>query len=164
MQIRTVRPEDSDLLIKMLKQLDTETSFMMYEPGERTATPDDMKHRIEQWEKSGSLFLLLENEGNIAGFLSASREEPRRVRHCAYLVIGILKDYRGRGYGTVLFQKMEQWARESGITRLELTVMTQNEQARHLYEKMGFIIEGKKERSMIVDGTAVDEYYMSKLL
>lgn len=164
MQIRTVRPEDSDLLIKMLKQLDTETSFMMYEPGERTATADDMKHRIEQWEKSDSLFLVLENEGDLAGFLSASRGEPSRIRHCAYLVIGILKDYRGRGFGAMLFEKMEQWAKERGITRLELTVMIQNEQARHLYEKMGFYIEGKKERSMIVDGTAVDEYCMAKLL
>ena len=164
MKIRTVRPEDSDLLINMLKQLDTETSFMMYEPGERTATADDMKLRIEQWEKSDSLFLLLENEGDLAGFLSASRGEPKRVRHCAYLVIGILKDYRGKGYGAMLFQEMELWARKSGITRLELTVMTENERARHLYEKMGFIIEGKKERSMIVDGTAVDEYYMAKLL
>ena len=164
MKIRTVRPEDSDLLIKMLKQLDTETSFMMYEPGERTATADDMKHRIEQWEKSDSLFLVLENEGDLAGFLSASRGEPSRIRHCAYLVIGILKDYRGRGFGAILFEKMEQWAKENGITRLELTVMTQNEQARHLYEKMGFYIEGKKERSMIVDGTAVDEYCMAKLL
>jgi RimJ/RimL family protein N-acetyltransferase len=164
MKIRTVRPEDSDLLIKMMKQLDTETSFMMYEPGERTSTADDMKHRIEHWETSGSLFLLLEDEGDLAGFLSASRGEPKRVRHCAYLVIGILKDYRGRGYGAKLFQKMEQWARESGITRLELTVMTENEQACHLYEKIGFIIEGKKGRSMIVDGMAVDEYYMAKLL
>lgn len=164
MKIRTVKPEDADLLIKMLKQLDTETSFMMYEPGERTATADDMKNRIEQWERSGSLFLLLENEGGLAGFLSASRGEPRRIRHSAYLIIGILKDYRGHGYGAMLFQKMEQWARENGITRLELTVMAENEQARHLYEKMGFIIEGKKERSMIVDGIAADEYYMAKLL
>ncbi|MDW2797229.1 GNAT family N-acetyltransferase [Clostridium boliviensis] len=164
MKIRTVRPEDSDLLIKMLKQLDTETSFMMYEPGERTSTADDMKHRIEHWESSGSLFLLLENEGDLAGFLSASRGEPKRIRHSAYLVIGILKDYRGRGYGTMLFEEMEKWAKESGITRLELTVVSENEQARHLYEKMGFVIEGKKERSMIVDGTAVDEFYMAKLL
>lgn len=164
MQIRTVTPEDSDCLIKMLKQLDTETSFMMYEPGERTSTADDMKGRIEHWEKSGSLFLLLENEGELVGFISALRGEPRRIRHSAYLVIGILNDYRGNGYGAMLFQKMEQWARENGITRLELTVMTENEPARHLYEKMGFIIEGKKERSMIVDGRAVDEYYMGKLL
>lgn len=164
MQIRTLRPEDSELLIKMLKQLDTETSFMLYEPGERTATADEMKHRIEQWERSGSLFLLLEDEGKLAGFISALRGEPRRIRHSAYLVIGILKDYRGNGYGSMLFQKMEQWAKENGITRLELTVMTENEQARHLYEKIGFIMEGKKERSMIVDGRAVDEYYMGKLL
>ncbi len=64
MQIRAVAPEDSELLVKMLKQLDTETSFMMYEPGERIATADDMKHRIEHWERSGSLFYCWKTKGN----------------------------------------------------------------------------------------------------
>lgn len=59
---------------------------------------------------------------------------------------------------------MEKWALENTITRLELTVMTHNERAVRLYKKMGFKIEGLKEKSLIVDGKYVDEYYMGKIL
>lgn len=41
--------------------------------------------------------------------------------------------------------------------------MCPNEMAKHLYEKNGFIVEGVKKKSMIVDGTYVDEYYMAKI-
>ena len=39
-----------------------------------------------------------------------------------------------------------------------------NERALDLYKKMGFKIEGLKEKSMIVDGKYVDEYYMGKII
>ncbi|MGN0972690.1 MAG: GNAT family N-acetyltransferase, partial [Aristaeellaceae bacterium] len=58
----------------------------------------------------------------------------------------------------------EGWARANHITRPELTVERPNEAARHLYEKMGFAIEGVRKRSMLVDGRPVDEYYMARLL
>lgn len=164
MKIRSAQPGDSEQLLKLLKQLDTETRFMLYEPGERTSTSKDMEDIIRQSTLSNSLFLLLETEGKLAGFLSASRGKTKRIQHSAYLVIGILKDYRGQGYGKELFFAMEEWAKESQITRLELTVMTHNQQALHLYERMGFQIEGRKERSLIVDGNSVDEYCMAKLL
>jgi RimJ/RimL family protein N-acetyltransferase len=42
--------------------------------------------------------------------------------------------------------------------------MIHNEVALKLYKKMGFKIEGLKERSMIVNGEYIDEYYMAKLI
>jgi RimJ/RimL family protein N-acetyltransferase len=49
------------------------------------------------------------------------------------------------------------------VTRLELTVMCKNYAAKHLYEKRGFVVEGVKVQSMLVDDEYMDEYYMSKL-
>lgn len=164
MIIRPVKPQDSQGFLDMLKQLDRETSFMMFEPGERTTTVKDMEETLRNMSKSGSLTLILEDEGRIAGFLSASRGSAVRIRHRAYLVIGILKAYRGNGFGEALFKKTENWALEQGITRLELTVMTHNKAALHLYENMGFKIEGTKEKSLKVNGTYADEYYMGKIL
>ena len=99
MIIRPVRTEDSRNFLDMLKQLDKETSFMMLEPGERTTTLEDMEANIRSAVTSGSLTLILEDEDHIAGFLSASRGSAARIRHRAYIVMGILKDYRGRGLG-----------------------------------------------------------------
>ncbi len=59
---------------------------------------------------------------------------------------------------------MDIWAKNQGVTRLELTVMTHNEKAVKFYKKMGFQIEGKKVNSLKVDGVYVDEYYMGKYL
>ena len=64
------------------------------------------------------------------------------LSHTAYIVICILKDYSGKGVGTAFFKNLDNWAKESDIIRLELTVERHNKTARHLYEKSGFEIEG----------------------
>lgn len=48
--------------------------------------------------------------------------------------------------------------------RLELTVVTENRAAVALYKKDGFLIEGVKKHSLMIDGKAFDEYYMVKIL
>ncbi len=42
--------------------------------------------------------------------------------------------------------------------------MIYNDGAIHLYKKNGFVIEGVKRKSMILDGSYVDEYYMARIL
>jgi RimJ/RimL family protein N-acetyltransferase len=110
------------------------------------------------------LLLLAEDDGKIIGYLSAQRGTLRRIKHTAYIVIGIRKQHQHKGIGTRLFKKLVDWAEANGIKRLELTVMYLNTSARHLYENVGFVVEGIKKRSMLVDGEYVDEYYMAKLL
>lgn len=56
---------------------------------------------------------------------------------------------------------MHAWAEEKQITRLELTVICENEAAKHLYTKSGFEIEGIKRKAVCVDGTYLEEYYMA---
>lgn len=164
MIIRKVEPKDSEKFLNMLKQLDNETNNMMFEPGERKTTIAEMESNIRNTVNSNSLTLVAEENGAIIGFLSAERGFANRIKHSAYIVIGILKDYRGKKVGGKLFEEMEKWALESNITRLELTVMTHNEGAIHLYQKMGFKIEGTKEKLLIVNGEYIDEYYMGKIL
>lgn len=164
MIIREAEMKDAEQFLKMLKQLDTETKFMLYDPGERKTTIDDIKKKIENSRETNSLILAAEQNGTIAGYLTADREPYNRVLHCAYIVVGILKDYRGMGIGTQLFEKLEAWARSNGITRLELTAMTHNKTAVGLYQKMGFEIEGVRKNAMTVDGEYVDEYYMGRVL
>ena len=71
---------------------------------------------------------------------------------------------RAEKTGTAFFRRLEDWAAENGVTRLELTVECENTQAVSLYEKMGFRIEGTRPKSMKVSGRFVDEYYMGRIL
>ncbi len=81
-----------------------------------------------------------------------------------YIACGVLKEYRGQGIGTKLFNEVEKWALENDIIRLDLTVVTENEAAIALYEKLGFEKEGIKRASFYLEGRVLDQYYMGKLL
>lgn len=158
--IRQVREEDAAQLLVLRRQLDAETAFMMLEPGERTQTEEQVLAQI----RAGGFTLVAADRDRLVGVLAAGRGQFRRVRHSAYIVIGILQAYAGQGIGTRMFAETERWARENDIHRLELTVMTHNAAGVALYKKMGFEVEGTKRDSLLVDGQYVDEYYMAKLL
>ncbi|MBK3497440.1 GNAT family N-acetyltransferase [Viridibacillus sp. YIM B01967] len=49
-------------------------------------------------------------------------------------------EFRGQGIGTILLKFSEQVAREKGYKKLSLNVENEKEKARHLYERMGFVI------------------------
>lgn len=142
--IRTIEASDAEKFLSMLKKLDSETNFMMYEPDERKTTIAEMSERINESLKNSSLMIVAEVNSEIVGFLSAERGFANRIKHSAYIVVGILKEYCGKGVGTRLFNNLLEWTELNGITRLELTVMTNNEKEIKLYKKFGFEIEGIK--------------------
>lgn len=166
--------EDARKFLDMMGQLDCETDFMMYEPGERDVTHSGLLNVQNMIRSAGGgedgtsvrtdFLLTAWEDGRLAGYIQAERGQFNRNAHTAYLVTGILKNYWGRGIGTEFFKSLDRWAKEEGVTRLELTAECQNTAALRLYEKNGFVIEGIRKQSMIVDGKYVDEYYMAKYL
>ena len=126
MRIRTLTPDDAERFFDMLCRLDEETEYMMYEPGERrerTKDPARLRAVLEGAVDGGDLLLAAEtDEGALAGFLWAERGKLNRIRHTAYIVVGVRRAWRGQGLGTGFFHRLETWARDSGVVRLELTV------------------------------------------
>ena len=138
---------------------------MLLKPDERTSTVEEQRQRIAGLlAGENSTILVAEAGSRSVGYLEADSGRYRRDRHTAYLVVGILQEFTGRGIGTRLFQRAEKWARESGLHRLELTVMTHNAAGVALYRKTGFQIERIGREAPRVDGVWVDEYYMGKVL
>ena len=138
---------------------------MLWEAGERSVEADQQAEKIEAIQRSeNSTILVAEQFDKLIGFLLAVGGGAKRNKHSVYIVVGISLNYRGQGIGKRLFEQMEKWAKERGICRLELTVVTLNEAALSLYKKQGFEIEGTKRNSLFIEGKYVDEYYMSKLI
>lgn len=166
MNIRHIRMDDAEALLELQKAIDAESKYMLYEAGERTTTLQEQIDRVAKIVSTpNATILVAENEdGRLVGYLSAIGGAARRNRHDIYIVIGILQAFTGRKIGTLLFERLEQWAREIGARRLTLGVMVPNERAYALYSKMGFILEGRKKEAFYVDGTYVDEYLMAKML
>ncbi len=105
MKIRLIEKEDAKKYLIMLKQLDRETKYMLYEAGERTIDESDLKQRIIRTIESESLLLIAEENDKILGFLSADRGFANRIKHSVYIVTGILKESHGKGIGRAFLKK-----------------------------------------------------------
>ncbi len=55
--------------------------------------------------------------------------------------IGILPNYRGKGYGTVLIGAFEKQAAQLGYSKLALLVSQKNEGAYKLYQRLGYVAD-----------------------
>jgi len=165
MIVRTIREDDAEQFLNLCKQLDTETQFMLLEPGERTTTIEEQRAQIDLLLRhENHTILVAEQDNELVGYLEASGGMFHRNTHSAHIVIGILQAFKGQGIGTLLFQKLEEWAKQRHIHRLELTVMAHNTRGIALYKKQGFVTEGTRRDALLLDGHFIDEYYMSKLL
>ena len=163
MKYRNVSVNEAEQFWNLMNQLDYETKFMLYEPGERTKNLSQIESIIRDSVEGEDFLLAAETDNKLVGYISAQRGRLKRIAHSAYIVVGILRDYRGKGIGTEFFKRLIVWAEEKKITRLELTVICKNEAAKHLYLKSGFEIEGVKRKSVCVDGEYLDEYYMARV-
>jgi L-phenylalanine/L-methionine N-acetyltransferase len=104
------------------------------------------------------------DDERIVGMLGLHVEQsPRRAR-CAHFGMAVHDDYQGLGIGSALMQAMldltDNWL---ALSRVELTVYTDNARAIHLYQKFGFQIEGTAQRYALRSGVEVDAYYMARL-
>ena len=55
--------------------------------------------------------------------------------------MGVDEEYRNRGIGRQLLEFIKDYAKDNGYTDLRLTVNEENENARHLYEAVGFKVK-----------------------
>ncbi|MCG8333487.1 MAG: GNAT family N-acetyltransferase [Proteobacteria bacterium] len=163
--IREIKTTDAAAFLELCKKLDEETTFMMLEPGERDTSLEKQTEIINGIVvKSNSTLLVAESDSQLVGYVSAAGGDYKRNSHKAHIVIGILQSQAGKGLGNSLLQRLEDWAKSTGLHRLELTVMTHNQRAINRYKKLGFKIEGEINHSLYIDGDYVSEFSMYKLI
>lgn len=70
----------------------------------------------------------------------------------------------GRGYGTEATRLIIDFAlRDAGLHRLTLEVYEFNERARHVYERCGFVVEGRLREALLWEGQRYDTVVMGVL-
>ena len=164
-EIRKAKSEDAVGLIELFKKLDEETTFMLFEHGERIITVEQQIARLNAFGSSQTeTMFVAESAGSLVGFSVAVGGSANRNRHSVHIVAGVLRNYWNQGFGQALMRAVEIWAIEKGMHRLELSVIADNAKAIALYEKSGFEREGIKRDALRVDDKYVNEIYMSKLI
>ena len=164
MEIREIQIEDAKNLLNLLKKLDAETTFLLYEKDERKRTIEQQRKNIKEQLERGVLTFVLEDNKKLVGYVFGNIFTANRKKHCMNLAIAILQEYTSKGYGTKLMNTIEKYAINNGITRLELEVSKKNKIAISLYQKIGFEVEGVKRNAFLVNGYFEDEILMAKIL
>ncbi|MEO9383751.1 GNAT family N-acetyltransferase [Chromobacterium phragmitis] len=106
--------------------------------------------------------LLLDGE-QVVGWCDVTPNRLPIYQHGGTLGMGLLPRYRGMGLGGWLMENTLRLAEKRGFRRLELTVHEDNLNAIKLYEKHGFLLEGRKRRAITIDGRCLDVLMMARL-
>lgn len=114
--------------------------------------------------KAGLAQYFLVDEERVVGWCDITPRSIPEFAHTGVLGMGLLPEYRGRGWGKRLLQTALDHARRLGLERVELTVFGSNQAAIALYATMGFAIEGRRVRARKVDGVYDDEVLMALFL
>lgn len=107
-------------------------------------------------------YMVAEKAGQVIG-LAGLTVGIGRLRHSGSVFVYIAAVHQGQGIGTRLLQTLldlaDHWLL---LRRVELTVLTENEGARRLYERLGFVVEGCRKMSVISRGEIKDEWLMAR--
>lgn len=102
--------------------------------------------------------------GRVVGWCDISGSKNPRMQHRGGLGMGLLAEYRGKGWGTKLMIAALAKAKVIGIEKVELSVYTTNAPAIALYRKMGFEEEGTIKMFRKLDNQYFDCLQMAKFL
>jgi len=135
---------------------------------ERTPGFEDVVGRWSQEQHAAEMakdsvrYFVLRDEGTVKGFAIFQQiGEPDRRVHLKRIVISDTD----KGSGTRLLSGALDWLyTETKTNRVDLDLFVENERARHTYEKLGFIVEGRlRDYHRSVDGRIRDALIMSIL-
>lgn len=165
--LRSPRIEDAQQLIDYLKVTAGETDFLRKYPEEVNITIEQEQAML-QWsiDSDRDLMIVSEVDGKVVGNCSFSQVGKKmRIRHRCSIGIALYEKAWGLGIGTALLEELIAKATEIGYEQMELNVVSRNERAIALYEKMGFIRYGGIPNAVKhKDGTYDDDIIMVKML
>lgn len=100
-------------------------------------------------------------DGVVVGWCDVLPTHGEARAHVGTLGIGLLPRARHCGMGAELMRAAIARAWDKGFSRIELTVRTDNTNAKALYARCGFTVEGINRRAFLVDGAFFDTYAMA---
>ncbi len=101
--------------------------------------------------------------GQLVGWCDVLPTHGQARAHVGTLGIGLVPSARHRGIGRRLLEATMAAADAKRLTRIELTVRTDNDNAKALYERVGFVTEGLNRRAFCIDGQYHDAYAMARV-
>ncbi len=150
-QVRKANPSDLKGLIQLRLKLHKnypDSWLQTYEEvALRPSSYWDSWFSRYMYDPRNILFVAVNPEGLVVGMVAGLRSEFQRARHVATVIgLGVVPEAKGKGVGKELMKRLIEWAQgEPEVCRLDLEVFS-DVPAVEFYKKMGFKIEGTREK------------------
>jgi ribosomal protein S18 acetylase RimI-like enzyme len=162
--IRTLKPGDADAAFALYRAVAASPySGLARQPDELSLA--SVRGNIVR-ALDGGVAIGAFDDVRLVGVIRAMAIGPRQFAHVLIdLTIAVDPGAQGRGVGSTLFAALFAAAKRLGVTRIELVARSGNARAIALYERLGFIREGRfAGRVRLPDGSTEDDIPMARLI
>lgn len=162
--IRPAVREDAGAVLDYLKKVGGESNNLTFgSEGLGLSEAEESEYLGGVAASDNALVLLALHEEVIVGALSFEGGHRPRIRHTGELGISVTESFTGCGIGRVLLEMLIEWAEQSRVIRkLNLRVRVDNLGAIRLYERLGWVVEGRVTRDQGIDGVYTDTLFMGR--
>jgi ribosomal protein S18 acetylase RimI-like enzyme len=159
--IRSSRPEDAEGIHHCLDVVARERRHIAMVEGPGV---EQVRAFIASFPERSVIQHVAVDGERVVGWCDVTPRPWQGYRHGAALGMGLLPEYRSLGLGTELLRSVLREAAARELSRIELEVYPTNHPAIRLYERVGFVHEGRKRAARVLDGQAEDVLCMALLL
>jgi RimJ/RimL family protein N-acetyltransferase len=163
-RIRRATPDDAGALLRYLRQVGGETDNLSFgDEGPGLTEREEREYLTRVGESDNSLAVVATVGDAIVASLTFDGGRRPRLRHAGEFGISVAREYAGLGIGRALIEHMLEWAERGGVIRkINLKVRADNTGAIKLYERMGWVHEGRTTRDTLIDGRFNDCLLMGR--
>ena len=159
--VRRATPGDAAALVELGRAVSSEPEGWLITDNDWRDQADERRYLRAVRRSPHAAVFVAETPAGVVGRLSLARDSHPASRHVADVGLMVAAGHRRRGIGRALLEQAVEWAKETGIEKLELHVFPYNEPAIRLYEEFGFEREGLRRAHYRRAGQLVDAVLMA---
>lgn len=161
-QIREGSGNDAEELIRTMKDIFRTTEYLLVDEEEFDISVEQEIAWLKAFDDIPTgLYLVVTHNNEIIGNIGIVGNLMKKMKHTASMGISLKKEWRNIGLGKILMEEGIRWAKEkTNLEILWLDVFSLNVSAISLYEKLGFVEDGRQKNFCKLQG----ERYCDKII